>query len=95
MGKKVSMNINDKFLKRNFNDINESMKGNKLSTKERNYMIEAAMRRLDISNEWHDAVAKGACYLDGVRFWELVDIASSKNSPARYFVACVCREARA
>jgi hypothetical protein len=86
-----SMKFNEKFLKRNFNEsLNKGT--NTLEVKERDYMIQTAMRRLKISAQWHDAVAKGACYLDGVRFWELVDIASSKNSPARYFVACCCKE---
>jgi hypothetical protein len=90
MGKQsLSVNISEKFLKRNFN---ESLNG--LPVKERDYMIETAMRRLGISEQWHNAVAKGACYLDGARFWELVDIASTKKSPAHYFVACVCKEAR-
>lgn len=95
MGKTTSMRINERASKRSFNEINDSMKTNGLPTNERDYMISAAMQRLGISNEWHNAVAKGACYLDGARFWELVDIASSKKNPARYFVACVCRESRA
>lgn len=88
---KHSMRFNEKFLKRNFN---ESLKGktNDLDVKERDYMISAAMRRLHVEPRWHDAIAKGACYLDGVRFWELVDIASTKKSPAHYFVACIGRE---
>lgn len=88
---KHSMRFNEKFLKRNFN---ESLKGktNDLDVKERDYMISAAMRRLHVEPKWHDAIAKGACYLDGVRFWELVDIASTKKSPAHYFVACIGRE---
>jgi hypothetical protein len=88
---RYSMNINEKFLKRNFNG---SLKGrtNNLDTKERDYMISAAMQRLRVEARWHDAVAKGACYLDGTRFWELVDIASTKKSPAHYFVACIGRE---
>ena len=88
---RYSMNLNEKFLKRNFN---ESLKGrtNNLDTKERDYMISAAMQRLRVEARWHDAVAKGACYLDGTRFWELVDIASTKRSPAHYFVACIGRE---
>ena len=88
---RCSMNLNEKFLKRNFN---ESLKGrtNNLDTKERDYMISAAMQRLRVEARWHDAVAKGACYLDGTRFWELVDIASTKKSPAHYFVACIGRE---
>lgn len=91
-----SMNINEDSFKKNLNEINESLKDktNNLDVDERNYMIRTAMTRLRISSEWHDAVAKGACYLDGVRFWELVDIASSKKSPAKYFVACCCREYR-
>lgn len=92
MGKnRYSMKFNEDSSKKN---LNESMKGktNGIETKERDYMIQAAMRRLNISSQWHDAVAKGACYLDGPRFWELVDIAKSKKSPARYFVACCCRE---
>lgn len=88
MGKAAtSMRFNDKFLKRNFN---ESL--NRLSVKERDYMISTAMKRLKVSAQWHNAVAKGACYLDGARFWELVDIAATKKSPAHYFVACIGRE---
>jgi hypothetical protein len=95
MGKnRYSMNINEDSFKKN---LNESLKGrtNNLDTDERNYMIDQAMKRLQVESRWHDAIAKGACYLDGVRFWELVDIASTKKSPAHYFVACVCRESRA
>ena len=92
MGRTTTSMINEKFLKRNFK---ESMKeGNGLSVKERDYMIRTAMERLAISEQWHNAVAKGACHLSGARFWELVDIASSKSKPAHYFVACVCKEAR-
>ena len=92
MGKtKHSMRFNEKFLKRNFNE-SLSKVTNSLGVKERDYMIRTAMARLNISSEWHDAVAKGANYLDGVRFWELVDMARSKKSPARWFVACCCRE---
>lgn len=92
--KKASMKFNEKPLKRGSMNINESMRVNDLEVKERDYMIRTAMNRLGISAQWHDAVAKGACYLDGVRFWELVDIAKNAKSPARYFVACVCRETR-
>lgn len=91
MGNKAtSMNISDKFLKRNFNDSMNRTNG--LAVKERDYMISTAMRRLGISEQWHNAVARGACYLEGAKFWELVDIASSKNSPAHYFVACIGKE---
>ena len=88
---RYSMNINEDSFKKN---LNESLKGktNDLDVKERDYMISAAMRRLHVEPKWHDAIAKGACYLDGVRFWELVDIASTKKSPAHYFVACIGRE---
>lgn len=88
---RYSMNINEDSFKKN---LNESLKGktNDLDVKERDYMISAAMRRLQVEPRWHDAIAKGACYLDGVRFWELVDIASTKKSPAHYFVACIGRE---
>jgi len=88
-----SMRFNEDSFKKNLNEINESMKGrtNNLDVDERNYMIRTAMQRLHISSEWHNAVAKGACYLDGVRFWELVDMARTKNSPAKWFVACCCR----
>lgn len=90
---RYSMKFNEDSFKKN---LNESLNGrtNNIDTKERNYMISTAMQRLHISNEWHDAVAKGACYLDGVRFWELVDMARTKKSPARWFVACCCRECR-
>lgn len=92
MGKTAtSMNLNEDSFKKNLND---SMKGrtNSLDVKERDYMISTAMRRLRISTQWHNAVARGACYLEGARFWELVDIASTKKSPAHYFVACIGRE---
>ena len=92
MGKTAtSMNLNEDSFKKNLND---SMKGrtNNLDVKERDYMISTAMRRLRISTQWHNAVARGACYLEGARFWELVDIASTKKSPAHYFVACIGRE---
>lgn len=91
MGKKAtSMIFNESFLKET--SMKSLNKTNGLAVKERDYMISAAMRRLGVSNQWHNAVAKGACYLDGARFWELVDIASSKNSPAHYFVACISKE---
>lgn len=94
MGKnRYSVRFNEDSSKKN---LNESLyrKTNTIDIKERDYMIRTAMRRLGISSEWHDAVAKGACYLDGVRFWELVDIATSKRYPDRWFVACCCRERR-
>ena len=88
-----------------FNEINEnslkreSMKSvnratNNLSVKERDYMIRSAMVRLGVSEQWHDAIAKGACYLRGDRFWELVDCAMKAKKPANYFVACVNKELR-
>jgi len=72
----------------------EQLKGNtnNLSTKERDYMISQAMRRLDISEQWAGTVKKAANYLDGVRFWELVDISESKRKPANYFVFCANKE---
>lgn len=91
MGKQGnSMRFNESFLKET--SMKSMNKTNGLATKERDYMISAAMRRLGISDQWHNAVARGACYLDGAKFWELVDIASSKNSPAHYFVACIGKE---
>lgn len=89
--KRTSMRINEDSFKKN---LNESLKGrtNNLDVKERNYMITTAMARLRVESRWHDAIAKGANYLDGARFWELVDIASTKKSPAHYFVACIGRE---
>lgn len=91
MGKATSVNINDTLLKKS------SMKSmsratNNLSVKERDYMIRSAMVRLRISPQWHDAVAKGACYLQGERFWELVDFAMKAKKPANYFVFCVNKE---
>ena len=90
---RYSMNISEDSFKKN---LNESLKGrtNNLDTNERNYMISQAMKRLHVESRWHDAIARGACYLDGARFWELVDIASRKKSPANYFVACIGREIR-
>ena len=88
-----SMKFNEKFLKRNFN---ESLKGrtNSLDIKERDYMISAAMRRLNISSQWHDAVARGACYLSGDKFWQLVDSAQNPKIrlKANYFVKAISRE---
>jgi hypothetical protein len=37
-------------------------------------------------------VAKGANYLQGDRFWALVDQAMKARKPANYFVFCVNRE---
>ena len=82
--------INEDSFKKN---LNESLKTtNNLPIKERDYMISTAMRRLHIESKWHNAVARGACYLDGVRFWELVDYAEHARKPANCFVFCIGRE---
>lgn len=89
-----SMKFNEKFLKRNFNEFNDSInrETNKLNTKERDYMIQMAMQRLKIAPMWHDAVARGACYLAGDKFWQLVDCAMKAKKPANYFVGAIGRE---
>ena len=91
-----SMKFNEKFLKRNFNEssMNSKPATNNLPTQEREYMISTAMRRLGISNQWHDAVARGACYLQGDKYWMLVDCAMKANSPARYVVGAIGKELR-
>ena len=65
---------------------------NNLSVKERDYMISQAMKRLTISTQWAGTVKKAANYLDGVRFWELVDMSESKFKPANYFIFCANKE---
>jgi hypothetical protein len=93
MGNKgTSMNINESFLKETSMNINEKKVTNNLDTKERDYMIRTAMKRLGVSAQWHDAVARGACYLQGDRFWELVDHAMKARKPANYFVFCIGKE---
>ena len=67
-------------------------RANNLTVKERDHMIRQAMKRLDISEQWSGTVKKAANYLDGVRFWELVDISESKRKPANYFVFIANRE---
>lgn len=74
------------------NSIEQLKKTNELSVKERDYMIRTAMRRLGITDEWSGTVKKAANYLDGVRFWDLVDIAQSKRKPANYFVFVANKE---
>lgn len=89
-----SVKFSEKSLKRDFNEFNESVNNNRLSVGERDYMISTAMRLLGISPEWHDAVARGANYLDGDKFWQLVDYARSPRirNKARYFVGAIGRE---
>ena len=71
--------------------INEK-KTNGLSVGEVNYMIKTAMARLSIPAQFHDSTAKAANYLDGPRFWELVEKAESAGkrgyNPGKYFLAC-------
>lgn len=87
-----SMKFNEKSLKRDFNEFNDSM--NEYSRDERDYMIEKAMKKLNISDRWRKAVARGACYLSGDKFWQLVEYAESPRikSKARYFIAGIGRE---
>ena len=67
-------------------------KTNNLTVKERDHMITQAMKRLGITDQWAGTVKKAANYLDGIRFWELVEIAESKRKPANYFVFCANKE---
>lgn len=92
--KATSMKINESFLKETSMNINDKKATNNLDVKERDYMIQTAMKRLGISTQWHDAVARGACYLQGPRFWELVDCAMKARKPANYFVFCIGQELR-
>lgn len=90
--------ISESFFSRNFNDslISERSKTNEISTDERDYMISKAMRKLNISDGWRKAVARGACYLSGDTFWRLVEAAQSpriKDKP-RYFIAGIGKELR-
>lgn len=90
--KSVKSLINEKLLLRS-SMINER-ELNDVPTKERDYMIERAMKRLGISSEWRRAVARGANYLPPAEFWRLVEDADrlAKQSKARYFVASVGKE---
>ena len=86
---------NERFLKKSSNDNQMNhMKGtNHLKVKERDYMINTAMKRLGISDEWRPAVARGANYIPGERFWSLVDYATkARKSPARCFIKCINNE---
>lgn len=94
-GSKTSMNsmtFNEKSLKRDFSEFNDSM--NKYSRDERDYMINKAMRKLNISDKWRKAVARGACYLSGDKFWQLVSCAESPRikRKSNYFIASIGRE---
>ena len=86
------MTSNERFHKKSSND--NQMKGtNHLKAKERDYMINTAMKRLGISDEWRPAVARGANYIPGERFWSLVDYATkARKSPARCFIKCINNE---
>lgn len=98
MGKKRyqmnQMTSNERFLKKSSNDnqMNHMNGTNHLSVKERDYMIRTAMSRLSIDSQWKPAVARGANYISGDKFWSLVDYATKAKCPARYFIKCLNKE---
>lgn len=65
---------------------------NQLKRDERDYMIDSAIRKLNIAPEWYGAVKKAANYLPGDKYWTLVEYAKRAKRPDHYFIRAVNRE---
>ena len=87
-----SYESNEKFLKETSNEYHMNHMNNRLSVKERDYMISKAMKKLGIIAPYKPAVAKAANYLDGDRFWQIYEYAQKAKSPAHYFIKAINRE---
>lgn len=78
-------------LKRTSNESYER-NTNKLSVRERDYMIRTAIEKLRIGSPYHQAVKRSANYLTGDKFWTIFEFAQKSKNPAHYFIRAVNRE---